>query len=120
MWLDARHIWTTRPTRNVNWKWLGPFTVVCRVSPYAYELELFGSIQIHRAQSVPHFDPVVDDPLEGQRNNLPPPVEVEGEEEYQASGVEDSRMYRNQLQYLILCTGYVSLRWEPAKFVDGL
>jgi len=50
----------------------------------------------------------------------PPPVEVDGEEEYQVAGVEDSRIYRNQLQYLIRWTGYDSLTWEPAKFVDGL
>jgi len=50
----------------------------------------------------------------------PPSVEVDGEEEYQVSNVEDSRIYRNQLQYLIQWTGYDSLPWEPAKFVDGL
>jgi hypothetical protein len=29
-------------------------------------------------------------------------------------------MYRSQLQYLIQWTGYDSLTWEPAMFVDGL
>ena len=29
-------------------------------------------------------------------------------------------MYRNQLQYFIRWTGYDSLTWEPAKFVDGI
>jgi len=29
-------------------------------------------------------------------------------------------MYTSQLQYLIRWTGYDSLTWEPAKFVDGL
>jgi hypothetical protein len=29
-------------------------------------------------------------------------------------------MYRSQLQYLIRWTGYDSLTWEPAKFVNGL
>jgi hypothetical protein len=63
---------------------------------------------------------VVDDPIEGQVLLPPPPVDVDGEEEYQVSSVEDSRMYRNQLQYLIRWTGYDSLTWEPAKFVNGL
>jgi len=47
-------------------------------------------------------------------------VEVDGEEEYQVSSVEDSQLYRCQLQYLIQWTRYDSLTWEPAKFVDGL
>jgi len=46
-------------------------------------------------------------------------VEVDGEEESQVLCIEDSRMYRSQLQYLIWWTGYDSLTWEPAKFVDG-
>jgi len=47
-------------------------------------------------------------------------VEVDGEEEYQVSSVEDSRMYWNQLQYLIRWARYDSLTWEPEKFIDGL
>jgi hypothetical protein len=47
-------------------------------------------------------------------------VEVEGDQEYQVERVEDSRMYRNQLQYLVRWTGYDQMTWEPAKDVDGL
>ena len=91
-----------------------------QVSPYAYELELPASIQIHRVQPVSLLDTVVEDPLVGQQVEPPPSVEVDGEEEYQVSGVEHSRVYWNQLQYLIRWTGYDSLTWKPAKFVDGL
>jgi hypothetical protein len=71
------------------------------VSLYAYELDLLVSIRIHRVQPVSLLDPVVEDPLEGQVVLPPPSVEVDGEEEYQVSSVEDSRMYRSQLQHLI-------------------
>jgi hypothetical protein len=90
------------------------------VSPYAYELELPASIRIHRVQPVLLLDPVSEDPLLGQVMPPPPPMEVDGEEEYQESSIEDSRMYRNQLQYLVRWTGYDSFTWEPAKFVNGL
>jgi len=63
---------------------------------------------------------MLDDPLVGQQIEPLPPVEVDGEEAYQVSSVEDSRMYRNQVQYLIRGTGSDSLTWEPAMFVDGL
>jgi hypothetical protein len=120
VWLDARNIWTTRPTRKLDWKRLGPFQVCKQVSPYAYELGLPASIRIHWVQPVSLLDVVVEDPLEGQVVPPPPPVEVDGEEEYQVSSVENGRVYRNQLQYLIRWTGYDSLTCEPAKFVDGL
>jgi len=109
-----------RPTRKLDCKRLGPFTVVRRLSPHAYELEFPASIRIHRVQPVSHLDPVVNDSLDRQQFKPPPRVEVDGEEEYQVSRVENSRMYRSELQYLIRWTGYDALTWEPAKFVDGL
>jgi hypothetical protein len=51
----------------------------------------------------------MDDPFMGQRVVPPPPVEVNGEEEYQVSSIEDSRVYASQLQYLIQWMGYDSL-----------
>ena len=63
VWLDARHIRTTRPIRKLDWERLGPFKVFRRVSPYAYELELPASIRMHRVQLVSLVDPVVNDPL---------------------------------------------------------
>jgi len=80
VWLDARHIQTTKPTRTLDWKRLGPFMVVHRISPDAYILELPESIRIHRVQPVSLLDPMVNDPLEGQRVKPPPLVEVDGEE----------------------------------------
>ena len=77
-------------------------------------------MQIHRIHPVSLLDPVIDDPVIGQWIEPPPSVEVNSEEEYQVSSIEDSRMYRSQLQYLIWWTGYDSLTWELAKFVDGL
>ena len=94
--------------------------MVRRVSPHAYQLELPASIRIHRVQPVSLLDPVVNDTLDGQGIMPPPLVEVDGKEEYQVSSVGNSWMYRSQLQHLIRWTGYDSLTWEPAKFVDGL
>ena len=97
-----------------------PCRYIRRVSPYVNELELSVSIRIHRVKPVPLLDTVVTDPLEGPQIKSQPPVAVDGKEDYQVSSVEDSQMYRNQLQYLIQWTGYDSLTWDPAKFVDGL
>jgi hypothetical protein len=63
---------------------------------------------------------VLEDPLAGKRVEPPASVDVDGEDEYQASRVEDSRVYRNQFQYLIPGMSYESLTLEPLKFVHGL
>jgi hypothetical protein len=36
---------------------------------------------------------------------LPPPVIVEGEEEYEVECIEDSRLFRRQFQYLVKWKG---------------
>jgi hypothetical protein len=33
VWLDDRHIRTTRPSRKLDWKQLGPYTIKRKVSP---------------------------------------------------------------------------------------
>jgi hypothetical protein len=77
-------------------------------------------MRIHRVQPVSLLNPVVEELLVGQVILPPPPVDVDGKEEYQVSGVENSQAYRIQLHYLVRWTGYDSLTWEPVKFVDGL
>ena len=66
---------------------------MCRkVSPYAYELELPASIQIHRVQPVSIWDTVVENPFVGQRVEPRPAAEVDGAEEYQVPSIENSRV----------------------------
>jgi hypothetical protein len=121
VWFDARHIRTTRPSRKVDGNLLGPYMVKRRVSPYAYELDLPRGLQIHPVHHVSLLDPVAEDPLPGQLiTPPPPPVEVECNSEYHVERVEDSCVYRNQLQYLVRWTGYDQMTSEPAKDIDGL
>jgi len=82
-------------------KLLESCTVICQISPYAFELDLPATIQIHCIHPVSHLDLVVDDPLAGQQVEPQPPAEVDDEEEHQASGVQVSWVYQNHLQYLI-------------------
>jgi hypothetical protein len=104
----------------LDWKRLGPYVIRQNVSPYAYELQLPKNLRIHPVHHVSLLDPIVKDPLPGQEVTPPPPVEVEGDSEYQVERVEDSRVYRNELQYLVRWTGYDQVTCEPAKDVDGL
>jgi hypothetical protein len=120
VWLDARHIRTTKPSRKLDWKWLGPYTIKRKVSPYDYQLELLRGLRIHPVHHVSLLDPAEEDLLPGQKVTPPSPVEVDGDQEYQVEWVEDSHVYRNQLQYLVRWTGYDQMAWEPAWDVDGL
>lgn len=52
-------------------------------------------MHIHQMQPLCLLVLVVQDPMEGQRVVLPPPVEVNGEQECLVSNIEYSQMYHN-------------------------
>jgi hypothetical protein len=62
----------------------------------------------------------VEDAFPGQRVVPPPPVEVDGDQQCQVEWVEDTHIYRNQLQYLVRWTGYDQTTWEPERDISGL
>jgi hypothetical protein len=47
-------------------------------------------------------------------------VIVDGEGEYEVKRIEDSRMFKRQLQYLVMWKGYDEWSWEPAPNVDRM
>ena len=120
VWMDARNITTQRPSKKLDWKRLGPYEVEAVISPWAYRLRLPKDLHIHPVQPISRLSKTSEDPLPGQVEEAPPAVVVDGVEEYEVERVEDSRMFRRQLQYLVKWKGYDERSWEPATNVDGL
>jgi len=47
VYLNADHIITGRPKKSLDWKRLGPFTIIKKVSPTAYKLQLPATWRMH-------------------------------------------------------------------------
>ena len=77
-------------------------------------------MQVNPVVHVPLLEPVARDPLPGQRQPAPPPVEIDGEQEWFVDSILDSRMYRRRLQYLVKWAGFDQPDWEPAENVNEL
>jgi hypothetical protein len=120
VWLDARNISTTQPSKKLDWKRIGPYEVAEVVSPWAFRIKLPHQLCIHDVQLISRLKKTADNPLPLQQHEPPPPFIVEGEEEYELERIEDSRMFRHQLQYLVKWKGYNEMSWEPAVNMDGL
>lgn len=123
VWLDARNIRTLRPQKKLDWKYLGPFHIKKVVSPHAYELELPASIRIHPVFNVSLLRPVAEDMIPGQRQPEPPPVEVEGLEEWIVEDILDSRWECRgrggpRLKYTVKWIGYDAPTEEPAPYLE--
>ncbi|KAJ8111654.1 hypothetical protein OPT61_g5797 [Boeremia exigua] len=108
-----------RQSKKLDWKNLGPFTVIQAVSSHAYRLDLPDSMKIHPVFHVSLLRPAAPDLdyLPGQRNPPPEPVIIDGEPEYVVERVERIRFNkkRREYEYLTRWTGYDELSWEPAQ-----
>jgi hypothetical protein len=118
VWLIRRHIKTKRPSSKLDYKRLGRFQILEKVSSHAYKLDLPPSMKVHPVFHISLLEPTSNDPLPGQVLPPPPPIEVDEEQYWEVEEVLDSRRYRNRLQYLVRWVGYSEPTWEPPEHLS--
>jgi len=107
----AKHIRTTRPTDKFSEKYLGPFKVIERPSSLSYKIQLPDYLKrIHPVFHVSQLEPYVPNSIPNRSQSPPPPIEVDGEEEYFIAEVLDSKLDRRYkrcpLRYFVRWAGY--------------
>jgi hypothetical protein len=79
VWLSTKNIRTTRPSKKLDQRRRGPFSVSEIIGPRAYRLTLPGNLKIHPVFHVNLLEPEArDDPIPGHIAHEPPLVEIEG------------------------------------------
>jgi hypothetical protein len=121
--LDASDICTTRPSKKLSHRRLGPYVIEKRVGSHAYKLCLPTVLScLHPVFPVVKLTPAPKDPIPGQKPTPPPPpVLHEGEEHFEVELLFDSRMRNNRLQFLIKWKGdgYEENSWENEGDVNA-
>ena len=89
-------------------KYTGPYHIIQRVGKLAYELEIPHKWKQHPVFNVTLLRKEKTSTLPGRSNEEPPPLEVDGEEEYEVADILDSRRWGrgHKLQYLVQWKGY--------------
>jgi len=96
VWLNAKSIRTCRPSRKLDNKRQRRYKVKGKIATHAYRLDPPDRVTIHNVFHLSLLDLAAHDPLDGQIIPPPPPVQVEGEDEWQVQEVLDSKFVRNR------------------------
>ncbi|QRW15629.1 Retrotransposable element Tf2 protein [Rhizoctonia solani] len=113
-WLDARNMKLKTLSPKLTKQHLGPFKISKKISNQAYQLELSPSMRIHNVFYVGLLSRVKRDKKRAFKN-CPPPVTVDGEEEYKVEGITDMEERDRKWFFRVKWKGYEPEEntWEP-------
>jgi hypothetical protein len=118
VWLRWKHVKTTRPSGKLDYKLIGPYTILEKVGSRAYTLDLPPSIQLHPVFHISLLEPAEPDsePIPGHIQPPPLPVIIDNKDEWELEEVVDSCHHWGQLQYRVKWTGFhdQDKAWYPA------
>ena len=116
VWLSTRHFWTTRPSKKLDYKRTGPYTVSKVINKNAYKLDLPYTIRKHNVLHISLLDRYTP-PTAGQLPSEPQPTVVDDSEEWEVDRILDSKRCYRKLHYLLQSAGYSYVRtsWEPVE-----
>ena len=109
--VKARFFRTTRPSKKLSEKFLGPYTIIAKAGTRSYTLRLPENLRsVHPVFHVFQLEPFALGTIPNCTQPPPPPIEVDGEAEYEIAEVLDSKINRRrrncQLLYLVCWLGY--------------
>jgi hypothetical protein len=121
VFVSAENIRTTRPTKKLAERHLGPFPVLKVVSPSAVKLDVPKTLgKIHPVFGVNLLEPAKKETIPERRQDLAPPIYSRNLLEWEVEEILDSRKPRGRLEYLVKWKGYEGhpdeFTWEPASY----
>ncbi|MBW0509340.1 hypothetical protein O181_049055 [Austropuccinia psidii MF-1] len=120
VWLASKNIKTTRPTKKLSERWLGPFEVIKKVGSHAYHLKFPQQWKsVHPVFHVSLLEQVKQSSIPNRHQLPPPPALVEEQEEWEVAQALDSKLKRGKLWYLVEWKGFRKdpeiTTWKPAS-----
>jgi hypothetical protein len=124
--VKAKFFRSTRPSQKLSDKYLGPFDIIGQAGTHSFTLRLPETIRgVHPVFHVSMLEPATPNEIPNRVQSPPPPLEVQGELEYEISEVLDSKIDKRRsckLLYLVRWLGYENTdeeySWLPASELE--
>src|SRR5260221_7862570 len=120
VYVKAKYFRTTRPSKKLSEKNLGPYEVIAIPGSHSFTLRLPQHFRsIHPIFHISQLEPVELDPFPQRTQPPPPPVEIPGDIEYHISKNLYSKLDRHfqgnsLLRYLVHWSGYEGMEEETS------
>ena len=93
VYVKAKFFRTTRPSPKLAEKMLGPYKIIAKVGPQSYTLQLPREFRrVHPVYHISMLEPHLPSSIPGRVASPPPPVEIDGDVEYEISEIVDSKI----------------------------
>jgi hypothetical protein len=108
--VKAEFIRTTRPSKKLSNKYLGPYEIILQVGSLSFTFRLLDSIHsIHPIFHVVMLEPETPNTIPNRIQPPPPLVDINSKQEYEIAQVLDSKVNqcrKCKLLYLVKWSGY--------------
>lgn len=110
VFVKAQYFRSTRPSKKLSEKFFRPYEIIAQPSRVSFTLRLPESLRsVHPVFHVVMLEPAFSSSIPNRSDDPPPPVEVEGEMEYEIAEILDSKIDRRRrckILYLVRWAGY--------------
>ena len=109
--VKAQFFHTTRPSKKLSEKFLGPYEIIARPGSHSITLRLLDSLHaVHPVFHVSMLEPAVPNTIPSRVQSPPPPIMVDDEPKFEISEILDTKINNRhrtcKLLYLVCWTGY--------------
>ena len=117
VWLQTRNLQTTRPSKKLDYKFIGPYPITEQLGPVTFKVGLPAHLKIHDVFHASLLKPHVPNTIEGRVPEQAPPVFLDNSDvpEWEVEAILDARRRGRGFQYLVHWKGYgiADRTWEP-------
>ena len=109
VWLLGTNVVKSRRSAPLDHRKLGPFEITEKLGPVTYRLNLPVNMRrTHNTFHVSLLEKYYENPFPERVVPPPPPIEIDGEEEFEVDEILDSRYRYHKLQYFVSWKGYTA------------